>query len=112
LFIGEVKFKFLSLETLYSALVQGAILAATWLTLMERIEYITDSKRDFNDNILEVGCVLNFIPAFMGVFNHLQETAKKARFFTDWEILQVNSCHHSLCNAFLNSSIPQMVTSL
>jgi hypothetical protein len=75
---------------------------------MERIEYLTDPKRDFNDNILEFGCALCFMPAFMGVLNHLHETGKKARFLTDWESLQVNACHLSLCNVFLNSSIPQM----
>jgi hypothetical protein len=96
LLTGEVKFKFLSLVTLYSVLVQSAIVVAAYLTLKERINYLTDLKRGFNDNILEVGCILCFSPAFMGFLNHLPETGKKARFFTDWESLQVNSCNHSL----------------
>jgi hypothetical protein len=98
-FAGKFKFKLLSLVTLYSALIQGGIVVTASFTLKDRIERVASMRTDFNDNILEVGCLLCFIPAFLGLLNHLPEMGKKARFFREWERLQVQSCHNFICDA-------------
>jgi hypothetical protein len=94
LFAGEVDFKLLSWVTLFSVLIQGAIVAATIVTLKERIEKVTDASANFNDSILEIGCILCFLPAFLGPLNHLPESGKKARFLKEWRSLQVKSYHY------------------
>jgi hypothetical protein len=71
------------------------------ITLKERIQRMASMDKNFNDNIYEVGFILCFISAFLGPLNHLPETEKKARFFREWERIQVLSCRNCIRDSLI-----------